>query len=144
MGTVEHLLDRKGRAVHTISPDATVLQASRLMNEHRIGSLVVTDAGRLVGIFTERDVLRRVVSEQRNPSTSKVSDVMTTTVACASPHTRLAEVRRVMFEKRIRHLPVVDETDEVVGMVSIGDVNRAENSEQEETIRYLARYMYVP
>ena len=126
----------------SLGPSATVLEAALLMNERGIGSVIVIDKDRLAGIFTERDVLRRVVAEQRDPATTKLADVMTSPVACAAPHTTLDEIRQVMRERRIRHVPVVN-AKRVLGMISIGDLNKAEREVQVETIRYLEQYISV-
>jgi CBS domain-containing protein len=143
MATAQQMLKEKGDTVYTVEPDATVLVAAQKMNEHHVGSLVVTKDGRLAGIFTERDILRRVVGEGRDPEKTTVGEVMTTAVACAAPETTLDEMKHVMREKRIRHLPVVVEDRRVIGMVSIGDLNRTENSVQAQTIHYLEQYMSV-
>ena len=143
MATAEQLIALKGGSVASLGPEATVLEAAALMNERGIGSVVVLDdKKRLAGIFTERDVLRRVVAEQRDPATTKLADVMTSPVACAAPHTTLDEIRNVMRQRRIRHLPVADRK-RVVGMVSIGDLNKAEHDVQVQTIHYLEQYMSV-
>ena len=106
--------------------------------------LLVVQSRKLVGIFTERDVMRRVVAEHRDPEKTLLAKVMTTPVACATPDTTLDELRKVMFEKRIRHVPVLDDDNQtLVGMVSIGDLNRARIDVQIETIRYLEQYMSV-
>jgi CBS domain-containing protein len=123
MDTIADLLAAKPRHIVSTSPTATVRQATWLMNEHSIGSLLVTSGERLVGIFTERDVLRRVVAEGRSPETTHVSDVMTREVACCSPDTPIEDVAHLMRRRRIRHLPVVDDDESIVGIVSIGDIN---------------------
>ncbi|MHC4107093.1 MAG: CBS domain-containing protein, partial [Planctomycetota bacterium] len=128
--------------VASLGPGATVLEAARLMNERGIGSVMVIDKDRLAGIFTERDVLRRVVAEQRDPAKTKLADVMTSPVACAAPQTTLDEIRQVMRGRRIRHVPVVNRK-RVLGMISIGDLNKAEREVQVETIRYLEQYISV-
>jgi len=140
MSTVQTILEKKGPQVYRISEDQTVLDAARLMNEHRIGALVVTRGGKLVGIFTERDILCRIVAAQRDPARTLVREVMTSPVACCTPQTRREECRAVMRSRRLRHLPVVD-GDRLVGMVSIGDVLEAAEADQVETIRYLYEYM---
>ncbi len=142
MPTVDSILQRKGRHVYSIGHDATVLEAARRMNEHRIGALVVVRDGKVVGIFTERDVLNRVVAAQLDPATTRVEQVMSAPVACCTPATTRAECRHVMRQRRIRHLPVV-EGDRLIGIVSIGDIVEDEGAEQQETIRYLYEYMYV-
>ncbi len=142
MATGEQLIAVKGAAVASLPPTATVLEAAQLMNERHIGSVLVIDQDHLVGIFTERDVMRRIVAEERSAAATQLDDVMTRQVACAAPHTRLDEIRAVMRQKRIRHVPVVD-VRRVVGMISIGDLNKAEHDGQAETIRYLEQYMSV-
>ncbi len=142
MATAEQFLATKGGPVASLSPQATVLQAARLMNDRHIGSVLVVDNNRLAGIFTERDVLRRIVAEQRSPARTRLGNVMTTPVACAAGHTPLAEIGKVMREKRIRHIPVLD-GDRICGMISIGDLNKAEHEGQVQTIRYLEQFMSV-
>lgn len=142
MATAEQLTAIKGGAIASLPPQATVLKAAQLMNDRHIGSVLVIEGNQLVGIFTERDVLRRVVAEQRDPATTTVADVMTSPVACAAPHTTLDEIRTVMRDKRIRHVPVVN-GGAVLGMISLGDLNKAEHDGQVETIRYLEQYMSV-
>jgi CBS domain-containing protein len=141
MKSVRDVLSTKGHEVMNTRRDATVVDAARLMNQHRIGALVVTDGDKVVGIFTERDVLNRIVAAEKDPRATTVGDAMTTPVACCAPETSLDECRRVMREKRIRHIPVVDQ-GRLAGMVSIGDLNRYEISEQDETIHYLNEYFF--
>ncbi|MBT8486730.1 MAG: CBS domain-containing protein [Phycisphaerales bacterium] len=142
MANAKQIIDRKGGKVIGIEPTESVLKAAQLMNRHHIGSLVVIDDHRLAGIFTERDVMRRVVAKQRDAAETPVSAVMTKSVAVAAPHTTYGELCAVMREKKIRHLPVVD-GDEVIGVISIGDLNRVDHNEQERTIQYLEQYMSV-
>ncbi len=142
MATAEQLIAVKGAAVASLPPTATVLEAAQLMNERHIGSVLVIDRNRLVGIFTERDVMRRIVAEERSAAATQLDDVMTRQVACAAPHTRLDEIRAVMRRRRIRHIPVL-ESKRVVGMISIGDLNKADQDGQAETIKYLEQFMSV-
>ena len=142
MATAEHLVAVKGGSIASLGPGATVLDAARLMNDRHIGSVVIVDDDRLVGIFTERDVMRRIVAEQRDPASTQIAEVMTSPVACGAPHTTLNELRNVMRKRKIRHIPIVD-GHEVLGMISIGDLNQAEHDVQEQTIQYLAQYMSV-
>ena len=141
MKTVADLLARKSSGVASVDRHATVVEAARLMNARKIGSLVVTEGDRVVGIFTERDVLNRVVAAGRDPVKSRVGDLMTTPVACCTSATTLDECRSVMREQRIRHLPVVND-GRLEGIVSIGDLNQYDAVDQEETIRYLNEYLY--
>ena len=142
MATAEQFIAVKGTAVASLPPTATVLEAAQLMNDRHIGSVLVISSNRLVGIFTERDVMRRIVAEERSPATTTLDEVMTHQVACAAPHTRLDEIRAAMRQQRIRHMPVVD-SNRVVGMISIGDLNKADHDGQAETILYLEQYMSV-
>lgn len=144
MPTVENILARKPaerRRVVTIPKNATALEAARLMNDHHIGALVVTDDDNTVaGIFTERDLLTRIVSAQRMPEKTRVADVMTTNVVVCSPETRCDDLRHTMREKRIRHIPVTQGRS-LVGMVSIGDLNTAEVKVLADTITYLEQFV---
>jgi CBS domain-containing protein len=142
MATVMEILANKGPHVLTIGKEATVLQAALLMNEHKVGALVVTEGDEITGMFTERDVLRRVVGEQRDPAATRVHDVMTTEVVCCEPGTPLEEARGAMKNRRIRHLPVVDGGQKLCGMVSIGDLNAHQMTSQEHTIHLLHEYLY--
>lgn len=142
MATIREILAKKGSQVFTIGKGATVLDAALVMNEHRVGALVVIDEGQVVGMFTERDVLRRVVGERRAAADTLVADVMTTEVLCCTPETSLEEIRGVMKNRRIRHLPVVDGGRRLQGLVSIGDLNAHEATSQEQTIYLLHEYLY--
>jgi CBS domain-containing protein len=142
MATVRDILAVKGPHVQSIGPEATVLDAALLMNEHKIGSLLVMSGGRLVGIITERDLLARVVSQRRDPAVTPVHGVMTVEVACCRPETTVDEARGVMKNRRIRHLPVFDESEQILGVVSIGDLNAHLSNDQEATIHILHEYIY--
>jgi CBS domain-containing protein len=141
MSNVANLLKSKGCQVVTIEPEASVLQAARLMNMHHIGSLVVVEEGRPLGMFTERDVLTRVVAAERSPSGTRVREVMTTRVLTCTPDTSLDAVRHTIRSDRVRHIPVVED-GKLCGMVSIGDLNTAEVKVLAETISYLEQYTY--
>jgi CBS domain-containing protein len=112
----------RGSATLSIQPDVTVAAAAELLIRNQVGSVLVLDQGRLVGIFTERDVLRRVVGERRDPTTTRVSEVMTRDLIVMRPSSSVVDAMRVISEKRIRHIPVV-EGGAVVGVVSQGDLN---------------------
>jgi CBS domain-containing protein len=111
------------------------------MNEDRIGSLVVTRGEQVVGIFSERDILRRVVAEEREPGSTKVWDIMTTPVAICRPDTPLDECKAIMTEKRVRHLPVVED-GKLKGIVTAGDVMAMEATHHQQTIEYLHEYLH--
>ena len=142
MDTVRSLLATKGSHVWSVGRSATVLQGALLMREHHVGCLVVLDQDRVAGIFTERDVLQRVVGEQRDPGRTTVAEVMTEEVVCCTPDTSLAEVRSSMRDRRLRHLPVMDGGGRLIGLVSIGDLNAHLVADQEQTIFALHEYMH--
>jgi IMP dehydrogenase len=143
MATVNDLLTAKtSRSVYQIEHNATVLAATQRMNEHSIGALLVTREGQLCGIFTERDVLRRVVAAQRAPAETLVAEVMTTNPACCSLETTIDDVRSMFKTHRIRHLPVVGSDGELVGMISIGDLNAHLANDREVTIHFLNEYLH--
>lgn len=143
MASANDVLTAKGNhIIHCISISATVLEATRKMNEHKIGALVVTDGERVMGIFTERDVLSRVVVEQQMPDQVLVGDVMTRDVICCTPETDLDEISAIMKNRRVRHVPVCTEAGSLRGVVSIGDVNAHYASNQEQTIHFLNDYIY--
>jgi CBS domain-containing protein len=142
MATVRDILAVKGPHVLSIGPEATVLDAALLMNEHKVGSLLVKSDGRLVGIITERDLLQRVVAQRRDAAATPVSDAMTREVACCGPETTVDEARTVMKVRRIRHLPVCDGEVQLLGLVSIGDLNAYLSRDQEVTIHVLHEYIH--
>lgn len=142
MPTVQDVLAVKGSKVHTTSPNASVMEATQKMNEHKIGSLIVMDGNRVAGIFTERDVLSRIVVAQRDPSTTRVADVMTREVLCCRMEMDIEEVASMMKTHRCRHLPVVDEDGRLHGMISIGDINAHYTNNQAMQIEYLSEYIY--
>ncbi len=136
MTTVRKLLDIKGGDVWTIRPDTTVLEALRLMEEKNIGALLVVENDHLIGIMSERDYARKVALDGRATENTKVREIMTHRIYSVLPETTLEHCMRLMTEKRIRHLPVVDD-GKIVGVVSIGDVVRQIISSQETMIHIL-------
>jgi CBS domain-containing protein len=142
MATVADILRFKGGEVIAIDANARVLEATKLMNAKRVGALLVTDdAGGLAGILTERDLLTRVLAEERDPKKTTVADVMTREVFCAKPDTDIDALRAVFREKRIRHAPVRDDRGRVCGMVSIGDTNAIITQSITATMHVLEEYI---
>jgi CBS domain-containing protein len=142
MPTAQDVISQKPGDVAIIGEEGTVMEAAKVMSDRHIGALVVSRGEKVIGIFTERDVLNRIVAKGRNPTTTLVKDVMTSPVACCQPTTKLAECRSVMTEKRIRHLPVVTDGT-LVGMISIGDIVALENHDKQMTIEYLHEYLHT-
>ena len=142
MSTVGTILSGKGTEVHTISATVTVLEATQVMNQHKIGALVVTEGDQLKGIFTERDVLRRVVGNPSPPTEIAVADVMTQEVMWCTPDTKIDEAGRIMRDCRVRHLPVCDSNGRLIGLLSIGDLNAYHVRDQEATIQLMNEYIH--
>ncbi len=141
MSTVRDLLARKGTAVVSVEPGQTVLDAAHIMNEKGIGGVVVMEDGKLVGIFTERDIMRRVVAAKRDPATTLVSDVMTTECVTILPDVQIAVCRAMMSTRRIRHLPIVHDGG-LIGMVTSGDILAFEVAQAEAQIEQLEKYVF--
>lgn len=140
MTTVKLYLQRKGNQVWATQPEATVYEALRLMAEKDIGALLVLESGKVVGMFSERDYARKLILQGKSSKGTLVRDIMTSKVVCVSPQHTIEECMAVMTEKRIRHLPVM-EADQVMGMISIGDVVKSIISEQEFVIEQLTNYI---
>jgi len=142
MATVRDLLDRKGTHVVSIEPEATVIEAARRMNDHGVGGLLVVSAdGALLGIFTERDILRRVMAPGLDGAVTRVSDVFTADVITCLPETSVEECAAIMSSRRIRHLPVCDPSG-LRGLVTSGDVLAFRVEESEATVQYMNSYMF--
>jgi CBS domain-containing protein len=144
MPKVRDVLKTKGTSVITIHHEATVLDAAMLMNERRIGALIVMNGDVIAGVLSERDLLTRVIVSRKEPAATLVRDVMTREVRVCSLDSPLEECRAAMTHHKIRHLPAVDGDGRLVGIISIGDLVAREIALQEETIRFLHEYMQGP
>ncbi|MBI2457046.1 MAG: CBS domain-containing protein [candidate division NC10 bacterium] len=140
MKTVQQILRHKGSAVWSVTPDSMVYDALRLMAEKGVGALLVLDAGRLVGIISERDYARKVILKGKSSLDTPVSEIMTERVMCVRPGQTVEECMSLMTEKRVRHLPVLID-DQVVGVVSIGDLVKASLDEKDFMIKQLENYI---
>jgi CBS domain-containing protein len=140
MKTVKHLLELKSPGAVTITPEASVFDALRLMAEKDIGAVVVIDGGRVVGVMSERDYARKVILHNKSSREIPVSEIMTDRVVCVWPTQTLEECLALVTSRRIRHLPVMD-GERLVGVLSIGDLVKAILSEQDFTIRQLEIYI---
>ena len=141
MELVSDILDEKGGEALAIEGGATVLDAIKRMVEANVGSLLVLESGKLAGIVTERDYLRRVTLEGRTEDETPVRDIMSAPLVYVTPDTTLEDCMAVMTERRIRHLPVLAEDREVVGVVSIGDLVKFRSKKQSVQIRLLTDYI---
>ena len=140
MKLVQHLLEAKGGDIISITGDATVFDAIKLMADHAVGSLLVMEGEKLAGIVTERDYARKVILKGRSSETTRVEEIMTTEVLTSTTVQTVNECMALMTEKRIRHLPVVD-GNKVIGIISIGDLVQAIISDQREEIEQLGQYI---
>jgi CBS domain-containing protein len=141
MTTVRHLLDRKGRALFSVEPEDPVLEAIRMMADRHVGALLVMRGTELAGIVSERDYARKVVLLGRASAETPVWQIMSSPVITVSLDNSVQDCMRLVTERRIRHLPVV-EGGRVVGMISIGDLVKAVIEEQQQTIEQLESYIH--
>jgi CBS domain-containing protein len=141
MATVREILLNKDPWVASIGPRSSALEAAISMNRHKVGSLMVMEGETVVGIITERDLLQRVLAEERDAAKTLVEDVMTTEMLCCRPETTIEEARVVMKNRRVRHLPVFDDAG-LRGVISIGDLNAYEAHSQEVTIHLMTEYIH--
>jgi len=141
MTTVRQLLDNKGHGFWSVAPDGMVFEAIKLMADKDIGALLVMNAGNLVGMITERHYAREIALKGRTSPQTPVCAVMETDMVCACPTQTIDDCMKLMTECRVRHMPVLD-GDEVIGIVSIGDVVKGIIDEQQCTIGHLESYIH--
>lgn len=141
MKTIKQVINNKGSDVKSVSPDTETTNAIKLMATCGISSLLVIDDGKVIGIFSDKDFSCKVVAENRLTEIIPISEVMTKPVCAIRPDQSIEDAMSVMTEKRIRHLPVMD-GDELVGLVSIGDLVKAIIKEQKDTIEQLEHYIH--
>ena len=140
MALVSDILRGKGSDVLKIDASATVFEALEKIVERNVGSILVTEGGEVVGIMTERDYLRKIAVQGRTSRDTRVSEIMSSPLVYVTPETPLEETMAIMTDRRIRHLPVVENND-VVGILSIGDVVKYQSREQSFQIQYLTDYI---
>ena len=140
MRNVSQIIGRKGSRVVSVSRESPVLEAIRVMAEHHIGAVLVMEGGQLIGIASERDYARKVILQGRSSHDTPVAVIMTSPVVCVTPQDTLAECMTIMTEKHIRHLPVID-GEQVIGVISIGDLVKETIEEQKQEISLLQQYI---
>lgn len=141
MKTLRQLIESKNKPLASISPEQTVLRALEIMAQFDVGALLVLDGKRLAGVFSERDYARKVILQGKASKETKVNEVMTGKVIYVTPETRIEECMAIMTEKHIRHLPILDNEEQVIGIVSIGDVVKEMISQQQFIINQLENYI---
>lgn len=142
MTTVAEILRTKGNStIYSVSPTDTMLAALQLMADKGIGALLVLEAGEIAGIVTERDYARKIALQGRSSAVTRVDEVMTRKVHCVQPHQTSEECMSLMTSNRMRHLPVINDSHELQGLISIGDIVKEIISAQQFTIEQLEHYI---
>ncbi len=141
MAKVRDILEVKGYAVYSVEPTVTVYHAIERMCEKNIGGLVIVENGKMVGIFTERDYARKLILKGKSSKDTLINELMTQNVITVTPETTIEECMWLMSDKKFRHLPVVNEYDDLVGVISISDVVRNIINEQKSIIQHLEHYI---
>ncbi|HIB29510.1 MAG TPA: CBS domain-containing protein [Candidatus Marinimicrobia bacterium] len=140
MTTIAQLLNTKGNQIWSVEPKATIFEALEIMSEKEIGALLVMEDGKLTGIFSERDYARKVILKGKSSKETPVGELMTKKVFYIDPQKTINDCMAMMTAKRIRHVPVIED-NQVMGIVTIGDVVNQIISEQEVTINHLENYI---
>jgi CBS domain-containing protein len=140
MKKVKNILQRKNTGVISVPPTATVYSAIEIMSQANIGGVVIMDNGNLLGIFTERDYARKLILKGKSSRDTQIADLMTRNLFTVTPESSIEEAMQVMSDKKIRHLPVMED-GKIVGIISIGDVVRFIIEEQKEIIEHLEHYI---
>ena len=140
-GTISDILENKGNKMVQVETDCLVTEAARTMSQEKVGSVLVLEEQKLVGIFTERDLMHKVVAAGFDPNMVKVGEVMTSRIATIPPETPLREAAQLLSQNRIRHLPILQD-GQLVGVVSVGDIFAWKLREQEVTMRKLEEYFF--
>jgi CBS domain-containing protein len=140
-GTIGAVLNQKSRDIYSVSPEATVFEAVKLMDEKNVGALLVLEGEKLVGIISERDYTRKIMLRGKRSRETSVAEIMSTSVTVTHPREPVATCLRLMTDKHIRHLPVLD-GEKVVGVISIGDLVKHVISCQQAAIAHLESYIH--
>ena len=142
MHTVLSIISRKGGVAISVSPDTTVIEALQIMADKNIGSLVVKEGDQFLGIMTERDYSRKVILKDKHSTSTKVSEIMSTDMPAVKPSDSVDHCMQVMTEKNIRYMPVFDDFNKLVGIISMSDIVKETIIIQKETISHLESYIH--
>jgi CBS domain-containing protein len=140
MGNVNNILQKKGNAVYSVSPDSSVYDALETLEDRNLGALVVVENGKLIGVFTERDYARKVILKGRSSKETYIRDIMTERPVSVNLNTTIEQCMQLMTDKFIRHLPVMD-NGQLVGVISIGDLVKYIIDEKDYIIENLRQYI---
>lgn len=140
MGNVNNILQKKGNAVYSVSPDSSVYDALEMLEDRNLGALVVVENGKLIGVFTERDYARKVILKGRSSKETYIRDIMTERPVSVNLNTTIEQCMQLMTDKFIRHLPVMD-NGQLVGIISIGDLVKYIIDEKDYIIENLRQYI---
>lgn len=141
MKTVGDILQQKGSNIYSVTPEATVYDALKMMAEKKMGAVLVIEEGKLAGILTERDYARRAIAHDESPKNTPVRDLMTKNVLYVGPDKTVEDCMFLMITKHVRHLPVM-ENEDLIGIISINDVVKIIISEQKFALESLEKYMH--
>lgn len=141
MITIQDILNEKGSRVYSVNSDKTVYESLEKMAAHNVGAVLIMDGDKLAGIFTERDYMKKIVLQNRASATTAITDVMTPNPVCVTPKDSVENGLAIITQKRLRHLPVIDD-GKVVGIVSIGDLVKKKISDLNATIKTLNDYIH--
>jgi CBS domain-containing protein len=139
-GNISAILNQKAREIFSISPEATVFEAIKMLDEKNVGALLVLDGGKLVGMISERDYTRKIVLRGKRSRETKVAEIMSTDLKVTHPQEGVETCLRLMTDKRIRHLPVLD-GEKLIGLISIGDLVKWVIASQSAAIAHLENYI---
>ncbi len=142
MHTVLSIISRKGGVAISVSPDTTVMEALQIMADKNIGSVVVKEGDQFLGIMTERDYSRKVILKDKHSTSTKVSEIMSTDMPAVKPSDSVDHCMQVMTEKNIRYMPVFDNFNKLVGIISMSDIVKETIIIQKETISHLESYIH--
>jgi len=141
MKTLRQFLESKNKPLVSVSPEQTVLRALEIMAQYDVGALPVIDGKRLIGVFSERDYSRKVILQGKASRETKVSEIMSGDAVHVTPEVRIEECMAIMTDKHVRHLPILDNDEQLIGIISIGDVIKELLSQQEFIIGQLENYI---
>lgn len=140
MITIRDILNEKGQNVYSVTPETTVYESLEKMSAHDVGSMLVMEGDKLMGIFTERDYMKKIILQNKASKTTMIKEIMTTNPVCITPSDSVDNAMSIMTKQHCRHLPIIEET-KIIGVVSIGDLVKKKISDMDATIKYLSDYI---